>query len=153
MKKGSTLFLKAVVLLGALAVLVLCVFLTYQLFTVRMGGYFPIVVGMLIAAVPFFIGVYQTFKLLIYIDTNKAFSNMSIKALEIIKKCGIAISLCYGIGMPYIFWVAERDDSPGVVMLGLIFTFAPMAVAVFAGVLQKLLQSGIDVKSENDLIV
>jgi hypothetical protein len=59
----------------------------------------------------------------------------------------------YGVGMPYIFIVAERDDAPGVVLLGLIFTFAPMAVAVFSAILQQLLQNAINLKSENELTV
>ncbi len=152
-KRASTLFLKTVIVLFGLAVFALCVFLTSELLTQGLGGYFPIVVGMLIAAIPFFIGAYQTLKLLNYIDNNKAFSHLSIQALKTIKYCGIAISALYGVGMPYIFLVAERDDAPGVVLLGLIFTFAPMMVAVFAAVLQNLLQNAINLKSENDLTV
>jgi hypothetical protein len=154
MKQGSTLFLKTVVVLLGLAVLTLCVFLTSELFTEqKLGGYRPILIGMLLAAVPFFIGAYQTFKLLTYIDKSKAFSKFSISALKKIKYCGIIISALYGLGMPYIFIVAERDDAPGVVLLGLIFTFAPMAVAVFSAILQQLIQNAIDLKSENELTV
>lgn len=153
MKHGSTLFLKAVVLLFGVAVLALCIFLTHTLLTEDVGGYLPILIGMLIASIPFFVGVYHTFKLLTYIDQKKAFTELSVKALNTIKYCGIAISALYGVGLPYIFLVAERDDAPGVVLLGLIFTFAPMIVAVFAAVLQKLLQNAINLKSENDLTV
>ncbi len=154
MKQGSTLFLKTVIILFGLAVLALCVFLFSELITEeRLGGYRPIVIGMLVAAIPFFIGLYQTLKLLGLIDKNKAFSNASIHALKIIKYCGAAISTLYAVGMPYIFIVAERDDAPGVVLLGLIFTFVPMAVAIFAAVLQNLLQNAMDLKSENELTV
>lgn len=152
-KSGSTLFLKTVIVLFGLAVLILCIFLISKLFTQDLGEYFPIVIGMLIAAIPFFIGVYQTLKLLNNIDNNKAFSHVSIQALNTIKYCGAAISALYGVGMPYIFIVAERDDAPGVVLLGLIFTFAPMAVAVFAAVLERLLQNAMNLKSENELTV
>lgn len=153
MKRSSTLFLKAVVFLIGTAVLALCGFLTYGLITQDLGGYFPIVAGMLVAAIPFFMGLYQSLKLLSYIDNNKAFSHFSIKALNTIKQCGIIIGTLYGVGMPYIFIVAERDDAPGVVLLGLIFTFSPFAVAVLAVILQKLLQNAIDLKSENELTV
>lgn len=154
MKRGSTLFLKTVVFLFASLVFALCGFLLFQLFFGEdLGGYRLIVIGMLVAAIPFFIGIYQVLKLLSFIDNNKAFSHLSVKALNTIKYCGIAISALYGIGMPYIFIVAERDDAPGVVMLGLIFTFAPMIIAVFAAVLQNVLQNAIDLKSENELTV
>jgi hypothetical protein len=153
MKRGSTLFLKAVVLLISLLVFALCIFLISQIFTKNLGGYFPIIIGMLIASIPFFIGVFQTMKLLNLIDKNHAFSQLSINSLEIIKKCGTIICIMYGLGLPYIFIVAQRDDAPGVILLGLIFTFAPMIVAVFATVLQKVLQNAIDLKSENELAV
>jgi hypothetical protein len=153
MKRGSTLFLNIVVFLLGAVVFALCTFLVFQLFTQDLGGYRPILIGMLVAAIPFFVGVYQTMKLLSYIDNNKAFSQFSIKALNTIKYCGIAISALYAVGMPYIFIIADQDDAPGVVLLGLIFTFAPMIVAVFAGVLQKVLQNAIDLKSENELTV
>lgn len=153
MKHSSTLFLKAVVAFIGIAVLGFCAFLIYTLLTQKIGGYGPILVGMLVAAIPFFVGVFQTFKLLNYIDSNTAFSHRSIEALKIIKFCGAIISVLYGVGMPYIYIVAERDDAPGVILIGFIFTAAPMVVAVFAAVLQKLLQNAIDIKSENDLTV
>jgi hypothetical protein len=152
-KRGSTLFLRTVIVFFGLAVAALCIFLLSELFTQDLGGYFPIVIGMLIAAIPFFIGVYQTLKLLNYIDKNNTFSIASISTLNKIKYCGAAISALYAVGMPYIFIVADRDDAPGVVLLGLIFTFAPMAVAVFAAVLQNLLQNAMNLKSENELTV
>lgn len=153
MKIASTLILKVIILLFAAAVLALCFYLTYALINVDLGGYRPIVIGMLFAAVPFFVGAFQTFKLLNYIDQKKAFTNFSIKALKKIKFSGLIISAIYGLGLPYIFIVANQDDAPGVVLLGLIFTFTPMMIAVFASVIQLLLQNAIDLKSENDLTV
>jgi len=55
--------------------------------------------------------------------------------------------------MPYIIYVADKDDAPGAVMLGLVFIFAPLITSVFAAVLEKLLQKALDIKSENDLTV
>jgi hypothetical protein len=37
------------------------------------------------AAIPFYFALYQAFKLLSYIDGNKAFSELSVKALKNIK--------------------------------------------------------------------
>lgn len=55
--------------------------------------------------------------------------------------------------MPYIFSVAQRDDAPGVALLGFIFIGASLAVATAAAVFQKLLNNVIDIKSENELTV
>ena len=55
--------------------------------------------------------------------------------------------------LPFVFLVAEKDDAPGLIIMGLVPIFASMVLAVFAAVLQKLLQEAIEIKSENDLII
>lgn len=78
---------------------------------------------------------------------------MSVKVLKNIKYCAIIISALYVAGMPILYLMAERDDAPGIIVIGLIIIFASMVIAVFAAVLQKLLKEAIDIKSENDLTV
>lgn len=154
MKKSSTLFLKIAVSLGGLAVLALCIFVLPALIrTGETGMYLPILVGMYAPAIPFFIAVYQTLKLLRNIDQSEAFSLSSIKSLDKIKYSTLCISVLYGLGLPYIFMVADRDDAPGAVLLGLIFTIAPLVIAVFANVLARVFQNAMDLKSENELAV
>jgi hypothetical protein len=48
---------------------------------------------------------------------------------------------------------AQRDDAPGLVVIGMFCTGAPLVVAVFAAVLQRLFKETIDIKTENDLTV
>lgn len=154
MNKGSTLLLKGVVIVIGLAALALCVFgLPSVIDTFSWGGYDPILIGMYVPAVPFFIALYMALKLLGYIDTGKAFSDLSVQALKNIKYCGFAISVMYALGMPYIFHVADKDDAPGVVAIALVIIFASFVIGVFAAVLQKLLHNVIEIKSENDLTV
>lgn len=153
MKNGSTLFLKTIIVLIGIGVFTLCVFLIRALFNEDLGVYKLIIVVMLTAAIPFFIGIMEVFKILNCIDQKKAFSKLSVKALNTIKYCGIVISVLYAFSLPIIFAAANKDDAPGVGLLGLIFTFAPMAIAVFAALFQKLLHNAIDLKSENDLTI
>lgn len=54
---------------------------------------------------------------------------------------------------PLFYIFAEVDDAPGVIFVGLVVPFTSMVIAVFAAVLQKLLQEAINIKSENDLTV
>ena len=108
---------------------------------------------MYVSVIPFFGAFYQAFKLLSYIDKNQAFSELSVKALKNIKLCAITFSGLYLIILPFVFFVAELDDAPGLVIIGMVPIFASMVIAVFAAVLQKLLKEAIDIKSENDLIV
>lgn len=155
MKQSSTVFLRGAVIFVGLVVLALCIFvLPTGINQEETGaGYGPIVIGMYLTTVPFFIALYQTLKLLHYVDTNKAFSNLSVKALKYIKYCAASVGAFYTAGMPYIYLAAQQDDAPGVIVIGLVIAFASIVIAFFAAVLQKLLQSAIDIKSENDLTV
>jgi len=154
MNRGSTIFLKGVVILIGLIVLALCIFaLPRVIGSINMGGYDPILLGIYVTAIPFFIALYQALKLLSCIDNNKAFSDLSVNSLKHIKYCAVTISALYAAGMPYIFYVAEKDDAPGVVLIGLIIIFASIVIATFAAVLQKLLKNAMDIKLENDLTV
>ncbi|MEX0748770.1 MAG: DUF2975 domain-containing protein [Candidatus Saccharimonadales bacterium] len=153
MNRGSTIFLRLVILTIGLVVLALCVYGIPQALMSDVGGYRLILLGMYVPAIPFFIALYQGFKLLDYIDKNQTFSNSSTKVLGNIKYCGIVISGLYVLGMPYVLIVAERDDAPGVVLIGLIIIGASLVIAAAAGLFQRLLQNAIDIKSENDLTV
>jgi len=96
---------------------------------------------------------YQAFQLLRYIDENKAFSELSVNALKMIKKCAVTISGLHILVLPLFYLFAEMDDAPGVIFVGLLVPFASLVIAVFAAVLQKLLRNAIDIKSENDLTI
>lgn len=114
---------------------------------------YPIVIGMYVSVIPYFAALFQAFKLLSYIDKNQAFSELSVKALKKIKFCAITVSGVYALILPFVFLVAELDDAPGLVIIGMVPIFASLVIAVFAAVLQRLLQEAINIKSENDLTV
>jgi len=153
MRQGSTLFLKVVIYIIGLAVLALCVIIGGVTISGNAGMYLPILLGMFIASIPFFYALYQGILILNYIEMGTAFSELSVKAIKDIKYCAFTISVLYAVGMPYIIYVADKDDAPGIVLMGLVFIFAPLITSVFAAVLQKLLQNAIDIKFENDLTV
>jgi hypothetical protein len=158
MKRGSTLFLRMAVFFIGTPVLALCIFgLPWLANNPVNPDYahilYPIIIGMYVSVIPFFVALYQAFKLLSYIDKNQAFSQISVKALKNIKFCAMTISGLYVIIEPFVFLVADLDDAPGLVIVGMVPVFASMVIAVFAAVLQRLLQEAIDIKSENDLIV
>ena len=148
--KLETLFLKIVVILIGIPVLALCIF-----WLPGSANYlhYPVLIGVYTTAISFFFALYQTLKLLIYIDKNKAFSELSVTALKHIKYCAIIISILYAGFIPLVIPIADADDAPGLVGIPIIIIFASMVVAVFAAVLQKILKNAIDIKAENDLTV
>ncbi|GIP03519.1 DUF2975 domain-containing protein [Paenibacillus sp. JNUCC32] len=160
MKQVSTLFLKVAVILIGIPILALCIFLVPEIANFAAELYpdmsyikYLVFIDFYAAAIPFYYALYQAFKLLSYIDKNKAFSEWSVRALKRIKYCAITISSLFVVGLPLFYLVAEKDDAPGIILIGLVLIFASMVIAVFAAVLQRLLQEAIDIKSENDLII
>ncbi|MGG3940260.1 DUF2975 domain-containing protein [Peribacillus psychrosaccharolyticus] len=163
MKRSSTLFLKAAVIFIGIPVLALCIFLLPQIVNeaneaAEKGSdlayvVYGIVTVMYITVIPFYFALYQSFTLLSYIDRNQAFSELSVRALKKIKNCALTISGFYVIVLPFVYILAEVDDAPGLILVGMVMVFAPLVIAVFAAVLQRLLKEAIDIKSENDLIV
>ena len=153
MNRGSTHFLRAVICLMGLAVLGLLIIFAGVSVSGNAGMYLPVFLFMFVPAIPFYTALYQALKLLKFIDTNTAFSEKSVTALRTIKYCALAISVLYAAAMPLFIYVADKDDAPGAVLIGLFFIVAPSVVGVFAAVLERLFQNALDVKSENDLTV
>ncbi|WP_407268271.1 DUF2975 domain-containing protein [Radiobacillus sp. PE A8.2] len=160
MKLGSTLFLKLAVILIGFPILALCIFLVPEIANFAAELYPNIAVMKYLvfilfygASIPFYFALYQAFKLLSYIDKNNAFSQISVGALKNIKYAAVTISSMFVLGMPLFYLVAEVDDAPGIIIIGMILVFASAVIAVFAAVLQRLLQEAINIKSENDLTV
>ncbi|MEC1548832.1 DUF2975 domain-containing protein [Bacillus rugosus] len=160
MNRVSTLFLKISVILIGIPILALCIFVVpkianyaAELFPTIVYMKYLIFIYLYMTAIPFYFALYQAFKLLSYIDKNKAFSKISVKALRNIKHCAVTISILFAAGLPIFYLMAEIDDAPGIIVIGLVIIFASMVIAVFAAVLQKLLKEAIDIKSENDLTV
>lgn len=158
--KGSTLFLRVVVLAVAAAVLALCLLALPAMwravpreFPDHTYVFYSLITILYTAAIPFFYAVRQAIKLLGYVDKNKAFSKLSVIALRKIAYCGVAISITFAASLPFLYIWAEYEDAPGLIVIGMIMTLAPLAVTVFAAVVQRLLNEAIRIKSENDLTV
>lgn len=148
MKNKSTLFLKITIILIGLPVLALCI-----LWLPSVVDYLPllVIVGLYITAISFFFALFQTLKLLSYIDKNEAFSKLSVSALRNIKLCALTICLLYVIIIPAIYPLADADDAPGLLAIPIVFFFASSVIAVFAAVLEKLFKEALNLKSKNNL--
>jgi hypothetical protein len=159
MKKGSTLFLRFVICLIAIGAFTLLIWSPQQegraanldLISIYKD---PLIIYVYIGSIPFFVALYQAFKLLGYVDLNKVFSPQSVDAVRKIKYCAITISGAIVLALLYIRLSAPIDEDPaGVTALGIVIIFASIVIATAAAVFQRLLQNAIDIKSENDLTV
>lgn len=105
-----------------------------------------------LASTAFFVALYKAFTLLGYIGQDKAFSLASIRALRTIKYCAIALVTMVGGAVAYLFIaVRGKDDIAGGVAMGVLLLFVSAVIATAAAVFERLLQSAVAMKSQNDL--
>jgi hypothetical protein len=158
MKSGAILVLRAVVVLigiGALAfLLVEPHFEGRNAHASLFAIYFkdPFLAYAYVAAIPFFVGLFQAFKVLGYAGRNKAFSPPAVKAVRTIKFCALAL-IGFVVGAEIIIMLNESDDRAGGVFMGGLIFCASLVVAAAMTVLERILQNVLDMKSEHDLTV
>jgi hypothetical protein len=158
MKRSSTLFLKVVILLiaiGALAGLIRFPQTEGRAANLDLIGIYkdPVIIYIYIASIPFFVGLYQAFKLLNFIDANKAFSQGAVNTLKNMKFAALCLIGFIALAEVLLRFFIHGDDPAGPMALGIFMAFACGVIATAAGVFQKLLQNAVDIKSENDLTV
>jgi hypothetical protein len=159
MKRASTAFLQAVILLigvGALALMLWEPHLEGRnaqatLFQIYFND--PFLAYAYVASIPFFVALYQAFKLLGAIARDDVFSQRSVRALRIIKYCALAVAGFVVGGEAYLFIVQRgKEDIAGGVAVGLFIIFVSVVSAAAAAAFEGLLQSAVDMKSENDRV-
>ena len=160
MKRSSTIFLQVVVValgIGALALL---------LWEPQVEGvnahatslsqiYFddPFLMLVYAGSIPFFVALYQAFKVLRYAGQNKVFSTEAVKGLRTIKYCAIAIIGFVVVEEIFIMLNHGSDDPAGGIFMGILITFGSIVIATAAAVFERTTQSAVEMKSENDLTV
>ena len=158
MKQASTLFLKIVLCLIAIAAFIWLIWFpqlegraaNLDLIDIYKD---PLIIYTYIGSIPFFVALYQAFNLLIHVDDNKIFSQSSVDAVNNIKKCAIIFSSFILLGILYIRLFVRGEDPAGVTGLSVFIIFASIVIATAAAIFQRLLQNAVDMKSENDLTV
>jgi hypothetical protein len=105
-----------------------------------------------VASIPFFVALYQAFKVMGYAGQNKIFSQAAVKALRTLKYCAIAIIVFVAVSVFFMIF-SDPDDRPAGVFMRILITFPSIVVATAAAMFERILQNAVEIKSENDLTV
>ena len=158
MKRSSTAFLQGVIVLigvGALALLLWEPHLEGRnaratVFEVYFQD--PFLAYAYLASIPFFVALVHGFKLLGCAGNNQIFSQDAVNALRTIKFCAIAL-VGFVAGAETYILMAGSDDRAGGVFMGVLIAFGSIVMATAAATFERILQSAVNLKSENDLTV
>ncbi len=159
MRNYSTMILRLAIFIAGAIVLAICGGAAWLAIKTDPSSEYHIIsyillIGTCTAAIPCFIALYQSYKLLGYIDTDRTFSELSLKALKIIKYSALVeFFICALGGLPFFYVLAKKEDAPGLVIIGMAIAGIAFIISVFASVLSRLLQEAIAMKSENDLTI
>jgi len=159
MKRNSTIFLQIVIVLIGIGALALLLWEPHtegrNVHATLFEIYFkdPFLALVYIGSIPFFVALYQAFKVLGYAGQNKIFSQAAVKALRTIKFCAIAIIGFVVVEEIIIMLNHGNDDAAGGVFMGVLITFGSIVIATAAAMFEQILQNAVDIKSENDLTV
>ena len=156
MKQSSTIFLQVVIVL--IGILALAIMIRFPLTEGRATNldlfsiYFdPFILYGYASSIAFFVALYKAFKLLGNIGQNKLFSLNSVRTLRSIKYCAIILSILIVMAGLYIRIFHNKDDDPaGFLAICIVTAFVSIVVATAAAVFEKILQNGVDIKSENE---
>jgi hypothetical protein len=156
MKKSSTIFLQVVVVLIGIGALALMLWEPHiegrnahaTFFQIYFND--PFLAYAYIASIPFFVALYQAFKVLGYVRQDQTFSQATMKALRTIKYCAIAIIGFVAVSVMFMFG-GDRDDRPAGVFMRILITFASIVIFTAAAMFEQILKDAVDMKSENDL--
>ncbi len=158
MKRSSTIFLQVVIVLIGIGTLALLLWEPHiegrNVHATLFEMYFkdPFLACVYIGSIPFFVALYQAFKVLGYAGQNKIFSQAAVNALRTIKYCAIAIIGFVAVEELFIM-LGNSDDRAGGVFMGILITFGSIVMATAAAMFERILQNAVDIKSENDLTV
>ena len=160
-KRSSTVFLKLVLVLIGIGTIALLLWEPHlegrNVNATLFEMYFkdPFLAYIYMGSIPFFVALYQAFKLLGYIERSEVFSQPAVKTLRTIKYCGLTIITLLVGAEGYIVIVQRKaeEDIAGGVAVGIVIIFLTIVITTAAAVFEKTLQSAVDIKSENDLTV
>ncbi len=113
----------------------------------------PFLLLVYLGSIPFFIALYQAFKVLGYAGQKKVFTQTAVKALHIIKYCAIVIIGFVAVEEIFIMLNHGNDDVAGGIFMGVLIAFVSAVIATAAAVFESILRNAVEIKSENDLTI
>jgi len=158
MKRGSIVFLRAVLVLigvGAIALLLLepqtegrnAHATTFEIYFKD-----PFLAYVYLASIALFVALYHAFKALGYVGQDTMLSPAGVKSLRTIKRCAMVV-IGFVAAAELIIILSREDDPQGGFFIGVLIAFVATIVATTMSVLERTLQHAVDIKSEHDLTV
>lgn len=156
--KPKTTFLKFI-LAGLVAFILFLSFLLTMglLFSINEHSVFPeqvlASISLYLSAIASLLIIYYMYRMLGLVDNDRAFSAMSLIYVRAIFRLTIMEFIVLIGTVPFVYYIADNDDAPGVMIIGLGMLIIPLAVATFVSIIGKLLKNAIELKLDYELTI
>ncbi|KRM22218.1 DUF2975 domain-containing protein [Latilactobacillus graminis] len=87
------------------------------------------------------------------IERHQAFLPRTLLYVTAIRRAVLVASLTALFALPFFYRIAQLEDAPGLMFLGLGLVFIPFAILILMQIVEALFKSAIDLQTEIDLTV
>lgn len=100
-----------------------------------------------------FSALFYLYQMVSLIGNEQAFSNQILPLAKKLNQrmVGMAVTFC-GI-LPFVYRVAELDDAPGLIIVGLMIVSIPFSLVVFGKIVEELFKQAVYLKRDQDLTI
>jgi hypothetical protein len=157
MNRSSTLFLRLVISLMAIAALAICGMAVPRMVADEVSRHpkgvgvpYAIMVCAYLLCIPFFTALYQGFRVLNLVDRDKAFSKATAASLRLIRYCALVIGASFfaGIITLRVLSAGTGEDPAGPTAIAIVVMFFCLTVTAVSTVLEKQLKKAIGPKAQ-----
>lgn len=111
-----------------------------------------IIVGTLLliylSIIPFYLILFHFTRILVYIERDLVFSELCLHAFQKIKRYSFIISGLYVLALPFMYFIAEWDDAPGLILINVVITAAFIGLESIAFIVQNIIKKVVDKNQE-----
>lgn len=149
MKSSSALLLQAAIVLIGIGTLALMLWEPHlegrNVHATPFEIYFkdPFLAYVYVGSTPFFVALYRAFRLFGDAGQKGAFSQVTVDALQTIKRCAIVLMGFVAGGAVFILMFGDKDDRPPGIFMSFLAIVASSTMAIVAVMIARQLQSSL----------
>lgn len=103
----------------------------------------PFLAYVYLGSFPFFVALYRAFGLFGHVRQKGSFSQETVNALEVIKRCAIVLIGFVAGGLLFILIFGDKEDRPAGVFMSFLFASAASVIAVAAAMFARNLKNSL----------
>ena len=106
-----------------------------------------LIISIYIISLPYFVALYKAFNLLVMVEKNQLFSLKAVSAFKLLKICAYSISLILLVDLPFLYLIADYDDAPGLLLLGIVIFGISLFISLVISLLKFIVSSKVEIET------